>query len=587
MPLPLSSLPRSLSRSRSRWISLLCLPVLSMAATTSHAALCRNPSAAEAAIYTSPVTFPGIVSPIDGTCYLPAITITSYDGVKLAGNLFLPKATASGQKFPTIVMVASWAAPGRVEYLGQQQRLAKDGYIVASYTARGFYLSEGTIKVASQDDVRDVSAALDYLVAHAPVDLQNVGVSGISYGAGLSLMALAADTRFKTAAAFSGWANLVDQLYSGNSANVTWSNILNLAGAVTGRRDPVVEQNIRILNNPNATQAEIAALTAWAAVRSPTSYLAAINARRAPVFISKNYQDDMFTPNSSMAMFSALSGPKRMHLSMGIHGSAELPGALFGIDNFPYDDAHRWFNYWLKGEQNGIQNEPNFSMQVKFGGNRREYFQGWPAANVKQRAYYLAPRGEIRFDWNCFCGKGNKGDLSTNPNSVSAADTIHNTSDTTATSGLIPILSTTAETLNLPVFNSMLTVGLSNGVRYEGSTLTAPLKIRGIPKLNLRVTPSQARSQVVAYLYDVDLLGNAVLITHGARSEHWAVPNQTIHYPIEFSAIAYDVPAGHHLGVVLDTADSLYGSPVNPGERFAVRFEFNPAHQSSLIVPSL
>jgi putative CocE/NonD family hydrolase len=571
----------------SRLLPLLLLPILALSGTASQAALCRNPSAAESAIYTSPVNFPGIISPIDGTCFLPAVTITSFDGVKLAGNVFLPKSTGnSTQKFPAIVMVASWAAPGRVEYLGQQYRLAKDGYIVASYTARGFYLSEGTINVASSADVRDVSAALDWVAANTPVDLQNVAASGISYGAGLSLMALAADSRFKTAAAFSGWANLVDQLYSGNSANVTWSNVLNLAGAVTGRRDPVVEQNINTLNNPNASQSDIAAITAWAAPRSPSSYVNALNARRAPVFISKNFQDDMFTPNSSMALFSALAGPKLMHLSMGIHGSAELPGALFGIDNYPYDDAHRWFNYWLKGEQNGIQNEPSFSMQVKFT-NRREFFNGWPAANVKNQNYYLSPRGEIRFDWNCLCGKGDKGGLSAAPNGFAAADTINNSADTTATSGLIPILSTAGEAVNLPVLNSLLTVTLANGVRYEGNSLAAPLKIRGIPKLKLRATPSQARSQVVAYLYDVDLLGNAVLITHGARSEHWAVPNQTIDYPIEFSATAYDVPAGHHLGIVLDTADSLVGAPVNPGERFSVRFEFDPARQASFILPTL
>jgi putative CocE/NonD family hydrolase len=579
-------------RLRSQFV-LPLLPVLalslSLLCASAQAALCRTASPTEAAAYSTPANFPGIISPLDGTCFLPNVTITSFDGVKLAANLFLPRgAYGAGvtQKFPGIVMIASWSAPGRVEYLGQQYRLAKDGYIVTSYTARGFYLSEGVINVASQDDVRDVSAALDYLQANTPVDMQNVAASGISYGAGLSLMALAQDPRFKTAAAFSGWANLVDQLYSGNSANVTWSNILNFAGAATGRRDPAVDQNIQALNNPNSTPADIAAIKTWAAPRSPSSYISAINARNAPVFISKNFQDDLFTPNSSMAMFSALTGPKRMHISTGVHGSAEILGAILGLDNYQYDDAHRWFNHFLKGEQNGIESEPKLSMQVKFS-SRREFFSNWPTASVKNQTYYLSPRGAVRFDLGCFCGKGDRGGLSTAANTASAADTISNIADTTASSGLIPVLSTLAETANLPVINSLLTVGLWNGVRYEGAALGASKKIRGIPKLNLKVTPSQARAQVVAYLYDVDLLGTGILITHGAHTEHWATPGKTIDFPIEFSATAYDIPAGHHIGIVLDTSDSLYGSPVNAGERFSVRFEFDPARQASFILPTL
>lgn len=566
--------------------SLFLLSMLAVATSSAQAISCRSATATEAANYSTPMNYPGIVSPIDGTCYLPAVTITSHDGIKLAANLFLPRATSSAQKSPGIVMIGSWSAPGRVEYLGQQYRLAKDGYIVTSYSARGFFLSEGLISVAGAADVKDVSSVLDWLQANTPVDMQNVAASGISYGAGLSLMALAQDTRIKTAVAFSGWANMVDQLYSGNSANVTWSNVLNLAGAVTGRRDPSVDANIRTLNNPNATKTEIDALTAWVAPRSPTYYLNAINQRQAPVFISKNFQDDMFTPNSSMAFFSALTGPKRMHLSTGIHGSAEIAGALFGVDNYLYDDAHRWFDHYLKGAQNGIENEPRFSMQVKFS-SRREFFSSWPASNVKNQTYYLGPRGALRYDWSCLCSKGDKGNLLTSANQTTASDTIYNDLDTTATSGLIPILSTTGETLNLPVLNQLLSVGLFNGVRYEGAELPVTKKIRGIPKLNLRVTPSQARSQVVAYLYDVDLLGNAILITHGARTEHFAVPGKTIDFPIEMSAIAYDIPAGHHIGIVLDTADSLYGSPVNAGERFNVRFEFNPSQQSQFVLPTL
>ena len=559
---------------------------LSLASAGANAELCRSASPAEAASYASPMQSPGIVSPVDGTCWIPAMTITSFDGTKLAANLFLPKRSSSDQKFPAIVMIASWAAPGRVEYIGQQQKLAQDGYVVVSYTARGFYLSEGQVDVAAPEDARDVSSVLDWLQANAPIDINNVAASGISYGAGLSLIALGQDPRFKTAVALSGWATLADQLYTAGSPNLTWATVLGLAGSVTGRPAPEVNQNILALLDPNTSAARIAEITAWAKPRSPSTYIAAINKRNAPVFISKNFQDDMFTPNSSLAMFAALTGPKKILLNAGIHASAELTGALLGAPNYPYDQAHRWFNRWLKGEQNGVDTEPKVSMQIKFS-DRRETFTTWPAPELTNKTYYLAPRGAIRFDLSCFCGKGDKGLISSAPNKTTDADLIQNLFDTTASSGLIPILSTLGETINLPVVNSLLTVSLAAGVRYEAPALSATQKIRGIPKLNLRATPSQARAQVVAYLYDVDAIGTGVLITHGATTLHWATPGQTVDFPIEFSATAYDVPAGHHIGVVLDTADSLYASPVNLGERFGVRFEFSPGQQSTLVLPTL
>jgi putative CocE/NonD family hydrolase len=570
--------------------SLLALPamVLALASTPALAQtptdLCRTATPAEAAQYTTPTQSPGIVSPIDGTCWIPALTIPSFDGTKLAANLFLPRRTSSTQTFPTIVMIASWSAPGRVEYIGQQQRLAKDGYVVASYSARGFWLSEGLIGAAAPEDVRDVSSVIDWLQANAPVDASNIAASGISYGAGLSLMALAKDARIKTAVALSGWATMADELYARSTGNVTWGTILSL-GTVVGRPAPEVNQYMQELMNPDTPAAKIAEITAWSKVRSPSTYVDAINARNAPVFISKNFQDDLFTPNSSLAMFAALTGPKKFVLNPGIHASAELTGALLGADNYPYDQAHRWFDRWLKGTQNGVDTEPKVTMQVKFS-DRRESFATWPAPELSDQTYYLGPRGALRFDLGCLCGKGDKGSISASPNSTSGSDLIQNFWDTTATSGPIPVLSTLGETVNLPVINSLPTVGLSTGVRYEGPTLQGTKKIRGIARLNLRVTPTQARSQVSAYLYDVDAIGTGVLITHGAATLHWATAGQTVDLPIDFSAIAYDIPAGHHIGVVLDTADSLYASPVNPGERFGVRFEFDPAQQATLVVPT-
>ncbi|AOR70092.1 hydrolase [Burkholderia stabilis] len=558
---------------------------LALAASLSHAAIaCRPATPAEAAIYTTTSAFPGVVSPKDGTCWVNNLVVTMPDGTKLTANAALPKIVSADQKFPGIVMIASWATPDFIEYRGQQQRLAQDGYIVLSYTARGFYLSGGQVGVASPQDVQDVSSVVDWVIANTQADADRLAVSGISYGAGMSLLALAHDPRLKTAVAFSGWGDLVDQLYQGDSPNATWSALLFLSGKVTGRLDPIVDQYIKALLDPNTSEAKVNEIRAWTKVRSPSSYIDAINRRGAPVFISKNFQDDMFTPNSSMKMFAALTGPKKLLLNPGVHAQAEVGGALFGVPNYPYDQAHRWFDRWLKGVQNGVDTEPKVSMQVKFT-DTRDVFDTWPASNVSTQTLYVGPRGPIRWDSSCLCTKGTAGGLLGAPNRTPGSDLIQNLFDTTATSGPIPVVSTFGESVGAPVVNALSTVNLAAGVRYEGASLRSPMRLRGIPTLNLRVTPSQARAQVVAYLYDVDALGVGTLITHGTRSLHRATPGATIDFPIEFSGTAYDVPAGHHIGIVLDTFDSLYGQPVNPGERFGVKFEFDPARQSTLALP--
>ncbi len=195
---------------------------VALAASFAHAGVsCRPATPAEAAVYTSPFQFPGVSSPKDGTCWVNNQTVVATDGTRLTANVFLPKITSPDQKFPTIVMISSWAAADFFEYLGQQRKLAQDGYIVLAYTARGFYLSGGQVEVAGPQDVKDVSSAVDWVSANTPADPDRLAVSGISYGAGLSLLALAQDKRLKTAAALSGWGDLADQLYPAQSPNAT------------------------------------------------------------------------------------------------------------------------------------------------------------------------------------------------------------------------------------------------------------------------------------------------------------------------------------------------------------------------------
>lgn len=530
-------------------------------------------------VYTGFLTMPGRINPANGTCWVDNITVTTHDGFKLTANVFLPRIDSPTQTFPTIVMVNSWVMP-EWEYIGQAHKLAQAGYIVYEYASRGWWQSEGITRVASPDDIRDVSTIIDWLGANVPMDGDNIAISGISYGAGISLLALGREPRLKTAVALSGWANLEDQLFFQETTNKSNLNLLVGVAPLAGRLDPEVRQLQADLLNPDTTEARANEIRAWARPRSPITEVARINARQAPVFFSKNYADEMFTPNSTLAMFSQLTGPKKLLLNKGWHATAELPGAL-GAANHPYDQARRWFDFWLKGIDTGIMSEPQVDMAIG-NDSGRERLATWPDATVKAGKLHLVPRGDVRFELGCLCTKGLRGGLQSAVNTTAGTDTINDQLDTVATTG-IPLVSELLSGVGFFPMAAPALVQRANGVVYKGPVLDKALKVRGIPRLKLSVKPVTNRAQVMAYLYDVDAFGVGTLITHGARSQHWGQAGVAVDFDIELHMMSYNVARGHHLELVLDAKDPHY-APASNGT-VTMSFLFSAAKESSLMVP--
>lgn len=561
-----------------RWSALLGAGLSLCAVSASAAITCQPLAAGET--YQGYLASPGKINPDNGTCWVNKLSITTHDGVKLTANVFLPRITSPDQKVPTIIMVNSWVCPDW-EYIGQAYRLAKDGYMVIEYASRGWWKSEGITSVASPDDIQDVSDIVDWLGANTPVDPDNIAISGISYGAGISLLGLAREPRIKTAAALSGWSSLEEQLYFQETTNKSNLNLLVGVAPVAGRLDPEVKTLQADLLNPDTTPQRADEIRAWARPRSPLYEIDKLNARRAPVFLSKNYSDEMFTPNSTLDLFSQLQGPKKILLNRGWHATAEVLGALLGADNYVYDQAHRWFDYWLKGKDNGIMTEPQVDMEIG-NGIGRERLATWPDSTVQNLRYTITPRGNVRFDLSCLCTKGINGGLQTSPSTQSGVDTLSSSMDTVATTG-IPLVSELLSGIEIFPMAAPALVTRANGVVYNGPKLGSTLKLRGIPKVQLNMRPAQSQAQVLAYLYDVNEFGIGKLITHSARSVHWATPGQTISFPLDFHMMSYNVPKGHHLSLVIDTKDPHYA----PANKTDFRFDlvFGATAPASLTIP--
>jgi predicted acyl esterase len=511
--------------------------------------------------------------------------------VKLMADIVMPKGDASDsdKRYPAVIFINSWALEGGIEYLGAARKMAKNGYIVLMYTTRGMWTSGGHVDIASKEDIQDAQKVISWLLENAPVDKDNIGMAGISYGSGISLMTLAQDPRVKTVVAMSTWGMLGDELYRQETTALTWLEILLKSSWVSGNKMTQTTWDIAVdLKDPDISQERIGEVLDYAKSRSPghPDVIAKINARGAPVMISKNYHDDLFPPNSSMKMFHSLTGPKKLLLNEGIHAMAEITGAL-GFKNFVFDKVFDWFDFWLKGEPGNNIMDPQERVIMELQGSQRgmrESYVDWSDSAVfNKRVFYMAPRGS-----------DSSGLLQDDANLTAGLDTIRSGwFDTTATSGgvgngdsYLGILSSvlTEQVIKSPV-NWLSSVPKNFGVIYKSSPVDETLKIRGMPNLELWVKPHKSQAQVVAYLYDTSPKGLGTLITHGVRTLRWAAAQEEVSVKIEMNMAAYDLPPGHHLSLVIDTQDVLYLEAVDDWNNFSVSFPFGEETQSILQVP--
>ena len=492
------------------------------------------------------------------------ITIQAYDEVILQANIFVP--TTEKTHYPAIIFINSWGM-NEYEYLPEAANFAEQGYIVLSYSTRGFGDSGGEIATAGPDDIKDVSAAIDFLEQNYPVDVDNIGISGISYGSGISLLSAALEPRISAVVAMSTWGSLTDSLYGQSTPRLIWGGLLTGMGYLTGTPSDEIAQNYLDL----LKQERIDEITEWANLRSPLSYIDKLNARNVPIYLANNFGDNLFQPNSVLALYQALSTPKKLDLSQGTHAIGEVLG-MDNSNHTVWKNAHDWFDYWLKGEPNGITDKAPVAMEVMFGDY--EPLNSWPSPAINPHTFYLHEK-EIDGD----------GDMKSVPYSPwwPKTDKIYSGLDTLATTG-IPLLSYFIEdVLEVPIISSMPLINSINAIRWESDWLTQTAQLRGIPQIHLTVTPSKSKALLVAYLYDVDWTGTGRLITHAPYTVLDATPGEKISVDIDMVATAYDVPPGHYISLVIDTADLLYSPPTTALYNIYVNYQDN--HENSLTLP--
>lgn len=121
----------------------------------------------------------------------------------------------------------------------------------------------------------------------------------------------------------------------------------------------------------------------WYEERNPVNLAKSID---IPVFLQID-QGRGWTVDGTIELFEQLSGPKKLDI-----------GPYPPMQSRPWVEEHdkmfRWYDYWIKGIDNGIMDEPAVTVHVE-GSRERVAADQWPPKPVSHRPLYLRSRGKL------------------------------------------------------------------------------------------------------------------------------------------------------------------------------------------------
>lgn len=545
----------------------------------------------------------------------------SLEAVGIDTTVFFPETLVEGQTFPAMVIVPGWSQDKTTNY-ETAARFVERGYVVFVYSPRGYGESGGWVNVAGPSDRADFYMAVDWLSKHPLVDAERIGTGWISYGALIPVSAWASSVRdhaeppenctypwednpmkkLAAVAAIDGPASLADAFYLGDlpctvfdeaegctseppygqTPNKIWPAFLENGGSnASDQFDPVISQNLEnLLTNTNLKET-----FKWAGDRSPLRYLDDIHGlmqcdaeekceRDVALFVSNNYRDAMFRPNSMLRFFNRFQG-SRKHLQMhdGEHGFAYGDAMNYRMDAF-----HDFFDYYLGVDvNNGVGDGPNIDLQLHQTKNKRVTYQGdqLPILSEMETEEELGV-----FARRTLYGHPGTGKDLLLPESFTGEERISIVNSRGAEEGDNPttglFIPFQEQANNLPPVDFR---EISRTLVLETEVLENGLGLRGVPQLSLWVQPSESKAQIFAYIYDVNEAGVGKLITHGGKTFHDFDGEDAVQTDVEMNAVNYDFPPGHRLVVAIDNFDWLYQSF---GSTYRMNYEFDALKEFKL-----
>jgi putative CocE/NonD family hydrolase len=234
---------------------------------------------------------------------------------------------------------------------------------------------------------------------------------------------------------------------------------------------------------------------------SPSRFVEGLNDSEIPVYHLGSWYD--IWPRDTLLWYANLDNPQKVVMCPGPH--------MYSDHAFLAAEHLRWYDYWLKGIENGVMDEPPihyFTMGEEQGKEWRAADE-WPLRNeIPLRFYFHRGRtGSVN--------SANDGFLRALP-SRRGSDSCE--VDYSTTTGLA---NRWTNAYGGPFDYPDMTANDEKGLTYTTRPLPCDMRITGHPVVHLWVTSTAADGDFFAYLEEVDAQGVSNYITEGTlRASH-------------------------------------------------------------------
>ncbi len=524
------------------------------------------------------------------TEYLTVASGAGPDEVQLDTAVFVPDGVDENAPGAAVVLAHGFGG-SRASVLADAEALAGQGYVVLTYSARGFGESSGQIGLNSPEfEVADARQLVDFLaerpdvIQDAPGD-PRVGISGPSYGGALALLAAGYDDRVDAIVPQITWNSMVNAFFPnsvGAPVAVTpaagspsspdgvfkqlWAGLFfasgsaldpaailaaqDGAGTTAGKLPDGVTNPVCGRFRPEVCAAYADAATTGrlspetAALLERSSPASVLDRITAPTLLIQGEADTLFplTEADANARGIAASGtPVKMVWYTGGHdssGSEADAGRLRELTT-------EWFDFHLLGE--GADPGTGFEYAQVTGLSTNN---GRPTSRTTlSDSYPGLVEGTTRRSEIALAGPTQR--AVTPPGGSPAA--ISSLPGLTQITSLLDGLA-----LDLP----------SQSAAFQSAVFDEPVQVVGTPTVSVRIAAPTGEAVLFAKLYDVGPDGQTSLpqglVAPIRLSGSPSTMDGAASVEVTLPAIAYRFEVGHAMRLVLATTDQAYLTPVEP-----------------------
>ncbi|WP_329068126.1 alpha/beta fold hydrolase [Streptomyces sp. NBC_01429] len=449
--------------------------------------------------------------------------------------------TSGGGGRRPAVLIGHGFGGSKADVRDQAEKLARDGYAVLTWSARGFGKSTGRIGLNDPDhEVKDVSRLIDWLAKRPEVQLDakgdpRVGITGASYGGAISLLAAGYDKRVDAIAPQITYWNLADALFPDDVFKKLWAGIFFSTGGGCGTFEKALcamYQRVAVSGTPDA------AARTLLEERSPSAVADRID---VPTMIFQGQTDSLFPLGQADAMEKAIranGAPVDVDWIAGGHDGGDMEGGRV------LNRVSSWFDRYLKDDKSA-DTGPAFRVTRTGGVDSTDGRAQIRGAGSDSYPGLESGTTDVPLSGGT---KTFENPAGASPPAISAVPGVGGGLSQLSTFGV-------GLSLDFPGQNAA----------FDSAPLDRSLRITGTPTVRATVTSSGGDAVLFAKVYDVGPDGSRNVLPSQLVAPirvEGAEKGRTVE--LTLPAVDHQLVPGHRLRLVLAATDLGYASPADP-----------------------